>query len=300
MQYARTVRVAITGGTGLVGQRLGQLLRDRGDEVTVISRREGPGVIPWDVREGVQPKDALSGFDAVVHLAGAAVAERRWTAARKREIMDSRRDGTRAVVAALAAADPRPSVLVCASAVGYYGDTGSEIVTESSPSGDDFLADVCCAWESEADAAASIGVRVVKARIGLVLALEGGALGRMLPIFRVGGGGRLGSGRQWMPWIHIDDVVAGLVHTMDCTDCDGAYNLTAPEPVDNREFTRALGQVLRRPAVVPVPGFALRLAFGELAGALLAGQRALPRRLLREGFSFRHSTLPAALNDLVA
>lgn len=293
------MRIAITGGTGLVGRSLARAAQQRGDSVAVVSRTAGDNRIVWDLDEGLQPPDAWSGLDAVVHLAGAGVADERWTKARKREIMDSRRRGTQRVVEGLARADPRPPLLISASAVGFYGDGGDTVLTEASAAGSDFLADVCTHWERQADAAAELDVRVVKLRFGLVLSTEGGALAKMLPAFRLGAGGRMGRGTQYMPWIHIDDAIGALLAVLDDPEASGAYNVTAPNPVDNRTFTAALGRTLSRPALIPVPAFALRAMFGELSSALLAGQRAVPSRLQASGYAFRFESLDAALTDLL-
>ncbi|MEM6997098.1 MAG: TIGR01777 family oxidoreductase [Myxococcota bacterium] len=292
------MKITITGGTGLVGGALRSALAARGDAVTVVSRTAGPGRVTWDAERGLHDPAALSGQDAVVHLAGAGVADKRWSAARKREILDSRIWTTRAVVEALARADPKPKTFVCASAVGYYGAAGDRLCPEDAPPGDDFLAEVCVAWEREA-AKVDPAIRPVTLRIGLVMSPQGGALARMLPAFRCGGGGVLGSGDQYMPWIHLDDAIAGIVHLLDHDDARGAFNLTAPNPVDNRTFTKALGRALSRPTFMRVPAFGLRALFGELSTALLGGQRAVPERLRETGFVFAHPQLDPALADLL-
>lgn len=293
------MKVAITGGTGLVGTALAGALRRRGEETRLVSRTAGSDRIVWTPTRGLQPADALSGCDAVVHLAGAGVADRRWNQARKKEILESRRWTTQAVVEGLRRAEPRPRVLISASAVGFYGNSGGETRTEASAAGDDFLARVCLAWEADAKAAASLGIRLVTTRIGIVLSTEGGALARMLPAFKLGAGGPLGNGTQYMPWIHIDDLVAGLLHLLDDPQARGVYNLSAPTPVDNATFTQALGTTLSRPTLLRMPGFALRAMFGELADVLLAGQRAIPERLQHAGFAFRHPEIDGALADLL-
>ncbi|MBL4689332.1 MAG: TIGR01777 family oxidoreductase [Nannocystaceae bacterium] len=293
------MKIAITGGTGLVGTALGRALTSRGEETRIVSRSAGADRIVWTPTQGLQPADALSGCDAVVHLAGAGVADRRWNRTRKKEILESRRWTTQTVVEGLRHAEPRPKVLISASAVGFYGDSGSETRTEASAAGDDFLAQVCVAWEADAKPAASLGVRLVTARIGIVLSTEGGALARMQPAFKLGAGGPLGDGTQYMPWIHIDDLVAGLLHLLDDPEACGVYNLSAPAPVDNATFTAALGRTLSRPTLLRMPRFALRGMFGELADVLLAGQRAIPERLQRAGFAFRHPEIDGALADLL-
>jgi len=293
------MRVAITGASGFVGRALTAALKDAGHTPVAVSRGDGAD-LRWSTEDGFDPPDALSGIDAVVHLAGENIAGGRWNDERKERIRSSRVQGTRRVVEALRAADPRPEVLVSMSAVGYYGARGSAELDETSAPGDGFLADVSQAWEAEALSAESIdGLRVVRLRLGTVLG-DGGALSKMLPAFKMGVGGRLGDGDQYMSWIHIDDVVRGIVHVLEHDDCRGVYNLTAPEPATNAAFTHALGNALHRPTVIPVPKFALKVAFGEMAEhLLLTGQRVLPKRLLEAGFTFEHPDLQAALTDAV-
>ena len=291
-------RVTVTGGTGLIGGRLVDALRERGDDVTVLSRR-GTGAERWeDPKAGPPQPQSLAGRDAVVHLAGENVA-RRWTAAAKYEIRMSRELGTRNVVDGLSAlprAD-RPEALVSMSAIGWYGARGDEPVDESGPAGDDFLAGVVSTWEAEAHKAEDLGMRVAIARTGVVLARGGGALDKMLPPFRLGVGGPVAGGRQVVPWIHIDDVVGALIFLIDRGD--GVYNVTAPEPVTNRELSKALGRALGRPALMPVPGFAVRALYGEMAWIVATGVRAVPRRLLEEGYEFRRPDLDDALRAAV-
>ena len=293
------MKVAITGGTGLLGTAIGKSLAERGDQATVVSRSRGSDRIVWSLPDGFDPPDALSGYDAVVHLAGAGIADGRWSDDRKREILDSRRLGTRAVVEGLRRADPRPSVLVSASAVGYYGPSGDAVRSEDAPAGDDFLAEVCKVWEQEAEAAEALGVRLVKSRFGIVLSADGGALAKMMPAFKLGVGGRLGSGDQYMAWIHIDDAAAAVVHLLHDEDARGAFNVSAPNPVDNRTFTKALGNALHRPTVLPVPASGLKALFGEMSLALLTGQRAVPERLDASGFEFKFPYVDQALEELV-
>ncbi len=293
------MRVAITGASGFVGRALSERLRHEGHEPVAV-RRDGSGELQWSTQEGFDPPDALSGYDAVVHLAGENIAGGRWNDARKKAILDSRVQGTRAVVEAIKAATPRPGVLVSMSAVGFYGARGSAELDEDSAPGVGFLAETTKAWEAEADAAGAIaGTRLVKLRLGTVLG-EGGALAKMLPAFKLGVGGRLGDGEQYMSWVHIDDVVRAIVHVLTHDDCEGTFNLTAPEPSTNAAFTQALGAALRRPTLIPVPKFALRVAFGEMADhLLLSGQRVVPKRLLEHGFTFKHPDLRAALASLM-
>jgi hypothetical protein len=241
----------------------------------------------------------VSGFDAVVHLAGESVVGR-WTAEKKKAIRDSRVLGTRHLVAALAQAEVKPRVLVCASAVGFYGDRGDELLREESPSGQGFLPEVCREWEDASRIAGDAGIRTVNIRIGLVLSAKGGALAKMLTPFKLGLGGRIGSGQQWWSWIHVDDIVGGIHHAMRSESLAGAVNLVAPNPVRNAEFTRVLASVLGRPAFFPVPEFALRMAFGKMAAGelLLSSQRTEPGKLLAEGYEFRFRELRGALENL--
>lgn len=297
------MKVTITGATGLIGSRLVRALRDRGDDVVVLSRSPdratqalGVEAHAWDLMSQPAPTEALAGRDALVHLAGENVAQR-WTARSKQAIHASRETGTRNLVAGLRLAEPRPRTLVSSSAVGYYGKHGDERVDESSPPGDDFLAGVCAAWEREAGAASELGLRVVHVRTGVVLDKDGGALKKMLPAFRLGAGGPVAGGRQYMPWIHADDVVAIYVAALDNASYSGPLNACAPEPVTNRDFSRALGRALHRPAIAPVPGFALQLLYGDMAEIVTTGQRAVPARLLALGHAFRHQDLDEALAD---
>ncbi|CAA9473347.1 MAG: Cell division inhibitor [uncultured Solirubrobacteraceae bacterium] len=299
------MRVTITGATGLIGSALVDALRQRGDEVTVLSRdpdraREkfGGGVLAfaWEPEGAPVPAEALAGRDGVVHLAGENIAQR-WTKAAKRRIVESRERGTRNVVDGLAAADPRPPVLVSASGVGYYGFRGDEPLDEQATLGSDFLASVVAVWEREADRASASGVRVVKLRNGVVLDAHGGALSKMLPPFKAGVGGPVAGGRQYLPWIHLDDVVGMILQALGDENWSGAINATAPVPVSNAEFSKALGRALHRPAVAPVPALALRALYGEMADLVVHGQRALPRRALELGYAFRHPDLDEALRS---
>jgi hypothetical protein len=278
------MNVAITGASGFIGRAVAENLRDSGHIVRAVS-----------LRGGLEP-GALAGVNAVVHLAGEPVAQR-WTAAARDRILRSRVEGTRALVAAMRGQPPQ--VLISASAVGYYGSRGDEVLTESAPPADDFLGRVAAAWEEAAQAAESLGVRVARLRIGVVLGPGGGALARMLPPFRLGVGGRLGSGHQWMSWIHIDDLIALIAFLMRESTVRGAFNATSPFPVTNREFTRALAEAVHRPAILPVPAFALRWMFGEMSEVLLASQRAFPDAAQRAGFVFEHPDIYAVLAQLV-
>jgi uncharacterized protein (TIGR01777 family) len=271
------VKVTITGGTGLIGARLSARLRERGDEVTTLSLR----------KDELAPK--LEGRDAVVHLAGENLAQR-WNDEAKREILASREQGTRRLVEAL---PDSVKTLVSASAVGYYGPRGAEEVTEDDPPGDDFPARVCVAWEREANNA---NARVVTIRTGVVLDASGGALAKMLLPFKLGIGGPVAGGKQYMPWIHVDDLVGIYLAALDDAGWQGPVNATAPHPVTNAEFSKALGRALHRPAVLPIPGLALRALYGEMAVIVTTGQRAVPRKALAYGYQFEHPDLAEALD----
>ena len=289
------MRILVSGASGLIGRSTTAALAADGHEIVPLVRGSGLDGIRWDPRAGVFDAAAAEGAHAVVHLAGENVASGRWTAERKRAIRDSRVHGTRLLAEGLAVLSRPPSVLVTASAVGIYGDRGDEIVDEASSTGAGFLADVCREWEAATSPALDAGIRVVHVRFGVVLDRSGGALAKMLPIFRLGLGGKVGSGSQWMSWIALEDAVGILRHALG-TDLSGPVNAVAPEPVRNTDFTRALGNVLGRPTAIPVPAFALRLAFGEMADAtLLASTRAVPSRLLESGYRFRAPTIDAGL-----
>jgi uncharacterized protein (TIGR01777 family) len=289
------MKVTMTGATGRLGRLIATALRQRGDEVTVLSRSAAKGDVQWDPITGPAPAEALAGRDAVVHLAGEDIAQR-WTDAALERIRTSRELGTRNLVAGIAAADPRPAALVSAAAVGYYGNRHDPI-DEEAPAGDDVLADICAAWEREAEKAAELGLRVVRIRTGVVLDRQGGALPKMLLPFRLGVGGPVAGGRQPLPWIHLDDVVGIYVQAIADDRYRGAINATAPTPVTNQEFSKALGRALKRPAIMPVPAFALRILYGGMSKLVLEGQRALPRRALELGYTFRHPDLDEALQS---
>ena len=299
------MRVTVTGATGLVGRRLVQALRARGDEVTVLSRspqkardRLGVEAVEWDPMAGPAPAAALAGRDGVVSLAGEPVAQR-WNDEVKRRIHDSRVTGTRNLVAGLGEAEPRPKVLVSASGVGYYGPHGDERVTESDPPADDFLGRLCVEWEGAAEAAEDLGVRVAHVRTGIALDPKGGALKTMLPAFRLGLGGPIAGGRQYMPWIHIDDLIGMYLAALDDEAWSGPFNGAAPEPVTQKEFAKALGRAVHRPAFAPAPRFALKLLMGEMAEIVTTGVRAVPERPQQAGYRFRHTELEPALADLL-
>ena len=294
------MRIGVTGATGLVGSALLPLLEGAGHEAVGLRRGAGDaaGSPSWDPATG---RVAAGGpLDAVVHLAGENIAGGRWSAARKARIRDSRVDGTGALCRGLAALHPRPATLVAASAVGFYGDRGDERLDESSPAGTGFLADVCQEWEAVSAPAREAGIRVVHLRIGIVLTPAGGALGQMLLPFRMGVGGVIGSGRQIMSWIALDDVVAAALHAIRTDGLEGPVNAVAPNPASNAEFTKTLGRVLGRPTILPVPAFGARLAFGEMADhLLLGGARVEPTRLQETGFEFSHPSLEGALRHLL-
>jgi uncharacterized protein len=300
------MRLTITGATGRIGATLIERLRERGDEVTVLSRSPERAsaalvveAVGWQPEQEPAPAAALAGRDAVVHLAGEDVAQR-WDDDTKRRLMSSREAGTRNLVAGIAAADPRPATLVSASAIGYYGPHGDEPVPESTPPGDDFLARVCIAWEREAQAAEQHGLRVVRVRTGVVLDRASGALAKMLPFFKLGIGGPVAGGRQYLAWIHLEDLVGIYLAALDDASWSGAVNATAPEPRTNRDFSRALGRALRRPAFAPVPGFAVRILYGQMADIVVHGQRAIPERTQTLGYAFRHGELDAALRSALS
>ncbi|WP_405425333.1 TIGR01777 family oxidoreductase [Streptomyces erythrochromogenes] len=291
------MRIAVTGSTGLIGSALVWSLRADGHQVVRFVRREPTGAdeARWDPERGRVDPAGLAGCGAVVHLAGAGIGDHRWTAAYKRKIRDSRVLGTAALANALAGLDEPPAVLVSGSAVGYYGDTGDRPVDEDSPAGHGFLPSVCVEWEAAAAPAQEAGIRTAFARTGLVVAKEGGAWGRMFPLFRAGVGGRLGDGRQYWPYISLHDEVAALRHIIDTPALSGPVNLTAPEPLTNRQVTAAMARVLHRPAVLPVPAVALRVVLGEFSEDVLGGQRARPARLLGSGFVFRDPGIEQAI-----
>jgi len=296
-------RVLVTGASGLIGSALVPALEAGGAVVFRLGRRAGPppGPLVWNPDAGSIPRAALEGLDAVVHLAGENIAAVRWSRARKARLLGSRVGGTRLLCETLAALERPPRVLVSASATGFYGDRGSEVLHEASPPGSGFLAGLARAWEESTAAAEARGVRVVRLRIAPVLASRGGVLAPMLPVFRLGLGGPLGSGLQWMSWIALDDLVAAIRHLLDRDPVRGAVNAAAPGTVTNREFARVLGRVLGRPAFVRVPATVLRSVLGEMADeALLASTRVEPRRLVGNGFTFRHPELEPALRHLLA
>jgi uncharacterized protein (TIGR01777 family) len=300
------MKITVTGATGLIGRRLVARLKDRGDDVTALSRNPDRArdalraeAMAWDAEAEPAPVEALADRDGVVHLAGEPVAQR-WNGPAKRRIRDSRELGTRNLVEGLRAADPRPRVLVSASGVDYYGPRGDEEITEDEPPAQDFLAQVCVVWEGEAQQAEELGVRVARLRTGVVLSAKGGALAKMLPPFKLGAGGPVAGGRQWMPWIHLDDISGLYLAALGDDRWSGPFNAVTPTPVTNRDFSKALGRALHRPAVAPVPAFALRLLYGDMAEIVTSGRRAVPKRALELGHAYAHPDLDEALRSALA
>lgn len=305
------MKVAITGATGFVGSRLVERLREQGDQIVVLTRNpeRARRVFPAQAFPNLDVvaltpagsgswQQSLAGCDGVVNLAGAPIAEERWTPARKQEILNSRKLGTEKVVGAIAGANPKPSVLVSASAIGYYGASETATFDETSPAGEDFLAQVCQVWEAEAEKVKQTGTRLVIVRTGIVLGM-GGAMAKMLLPFKLFAGGPLGSGRQWFSWIHRDDLVNLILRSLAQPDMQGVYNATAPNPVRMAEFCKALGEVMNRPSWLPVPGFALEALLGDAAGVVLEGQQVLPKRTLASGFEYKYPTVKQALQQIL-
>ncbi|TQK44023.1 hypothetical protein FBY35_5501 [Streptomyces sp. SLBN-118] len=295
------MRIAVTGSTGLIGRALVRSLRSDGHEVVCLVRRppQAGDEVEWDPGRQYVDVAGLVGCEGVVHLAGAGIGDHRWTDAYRKEIRDSRVLGTAAVAEALASLAEPPRVLVCGSAIGYYGDTGGRAVDESAPPGDGFLPNTVVEWEEAAAAAQEAGIRTAFARTGLVVSRKGGAWGRMFPLFKAGLGGRLGNGRQYWSFISLHDEVAALRHLLDTESLSGPFNLTAPDPVTNREVTAAMGRALHRPTLFAVPAPALRIALGELTGDILTSARVLPTRLLESGFTFAFPGIDEAIGAAV-
>lgn len=293
------MKVAITGSSGLVGTALVAALKADGHQVLRLVRRPASGAeeLQWDPAQPLDPA-GLAGVDAAVTLAGAGVADKRWSESYKQVLVDSRVQSTRTLATALAALDPRPSVLVAGSAIGYYGDTGAQAVDETAPPGQDFLAQLCVQWESATAPAEAAGIRVAHARTGLVVAREGGAWGRLFPLFRFGLGGKIGNGKQYWSHISLTDEVRALQFLLT-SEVSGPVNLTAPEPVTNAEVTRVMGKVLHRPTLLPAPAFALKIVLGEFAREPLGSQRVLPHVLEKAGFTFEHPTIEAAVRAAI-
>ena len=296
------VKILVTGSSGLIGSALVRSLRADGHDVIRLVRREPTAADErrWDPPSHTLDPTVLDSADAVVHLAGAGIGDKRWSEDYKQEVLRSRIDGTTTIATAIAQCTSPPKVLISASAVGWYGETGDEAVDESAPSGQGYLADVVRRWEAATAPAEAADVRVVHARSGVVLSADGGALGKVLPLFKLGLGGRLGSGQQWMSWIAIADQITALRFLLERSDLSGPVNLTAPEPARNRDYTKAIGRAVRRPALAVVPAAALRLALGEFADeGVLVSQRVLPARLEDAGFNFTYADIDAALTAIV-
>ena len=296
------MRVAVTGASGLIGSALVPHLRSVGHEVVRLVRRTAaaPDEVTWDPKAGTVDLDALAGIDGVIHLAGAGVGDHRWTDDYKREILDSRVDGTHTIVNAMLALDPQPRVLVSASAIGWYGETGDRIVDETAPAGTGFLADVVRAWEAAAGPAASAGIRVVHPRTGLVVAKSGGAWARMFPLFKLGVGGKLGSGNQYWSWISLRDEVCALQFLLEQDHLSGPVNLTGPDPQTNAQITHVMGKVLGRPTILPAPAFALKAVLGEFSSEVLGSARVVPTALANAGFAFQDPTIESAIRTALA
>jgi len=296
------MKVTVSGATGRVGRHLVAALKARGDDVVALSRdpdkageQLGVKAYAWDLKDEAVPKEALLGRDAVVHLAGEDVGQR-WNKEIKAEILDSREKGTRNMVHSIFETKPRPKTLVCASAAGYYGDRGSEVVDEAEPSGSDWLSEVCARWERQAETA-KVGTRLVIVRTGIVLDADGGALAKMLPPFKAGVGGPIGSGKQYMPWIHLDDLIGIYLAAIDNQAFHGPINASAPEPATNKDFAKALGHAIKRPALAPVPGIAIKAMYGEMSQIVLKGVRMVPGRAAELGYEFQHPDLGEALRS---
>jgi uncharacterized protein (TIGR01777 family) len=300
------MKIVVAGSSGLIGSALVRVLRSEGDgqthQVLRLVRRAvaADDEISWDPegRRGPEPAD-LAGVDAAINLAGVGLGDHRWTEDYKRQIVESRVSSTELLSQALAQLDPRPRVLLSGSAIGYYGDTGENAVDESAPAGTDFLADVAAKWEAATGAATNAGIQTVLLRTGIVLSTKGGALGKVLPMFRLGVGGRLGSGKQYLSWIARPDYVSAVRFLLDTDGVSGAVNMTAPNPVTNRDYTKALADAVHRPALFPAPTAALKIAIGEFAGSVVGGQRVLPKRLLDDGFEFAYPEVGPALRALI-
>lgn len=291
------MKVAITGASGLIGSALVPHLRNRGDEVLRLVRRSAtaPDEVTWDPAAGTVDLAGLEGIDAVVHLAGAGVGDHRWTDSYKKTILDSRVDGTHTIVKAMTSLDKRPAALVAGSAIGWYGDTGDRAVDETAPAGTGFLADVVRAWEAAADPAREAGIRVTHARTGLVVAKEGGAWAKLFPIFKLGLGGKLGSGRQYWSWISLRDEISALTYLLDNAAMSGPVNLTGPSPATNTEVTKAMGAVLGRPTLFAVPAVALKTVLGEFSTEILSSARVIPEVLESSGFTWQDTNVESAI-----
>lgn len=304
MKGERQVKITMTGASGMIGRRLLKNLTAAGHGVHVLSRHAGTNLPPgvklsvWDAEKGLPPEESLRDADAVIHLAGEPVAQR-WSNEAKHRIRESRVAGTHNLVAGMAKLAKKPEVLVSSSAIGYYGSRGEDVLDEQAAPGQGFLAELCVDWENEAHAAEGLGVRVVCIRTGVVLDARGGALQKMLPPFKMGVGGKLGDGRHWMSWIHVEDLTAMIRFVVETAGVRGPVNGVAPNPVRNADFTKALAAAVHRPAMFPMPAFALKVMFGEMSGVLLASQRVLPKAAEAAGFRFRFGELEEALGDVL-
>ena len=298
------MKILVTGASGFIGTRVVAALAKQRHEVLRLTRGAGdpsdPRIFHWDIDKGEIDSRALDGVEAVIHLAGENLSDKRWNPAFKAKILDSRVNGTRLLMSAIAKQTTKPSTFLAATAVGFYGVRGAEELSESSSGGTDFLAQVCQAWEAETKEAETLGMRLVQMRIGMVLGAEGGALGKMLFPFKMGLGGKIGSGKQYYSWISVDDLVSAMLFFLEHKETSGVYNCVAPNPVTNAQFTISLGRAVSRPAFLPMPAFAARLAFGEMADALvLGGQRASSARLKSAGFKWAHPFIGEALNKII-
>ncbi len=298
-------KVLITGGTGLIGSRLTEMLLEKGCEVAYLSRRaseaRGVKMYPWDPAKGSLAEEAIRGADSIIHLAGAGVADERWTAGRKKEILESRTQSSRLLYEALQRTPHRVKTFLSASAIGMYGaDRGEELLTETSPAGDDFLAEVTKAWEGAVQPVAGLGIRTVLLRIGIVLSEKGGALAKMAQPVRLGAGAPLGSGKQWVSWIHVDDLCRMFLYALENPEVQGAYNAVAPEPATNEALTKGIAEVLGKPLFLPnVPAFALKLAIGEMAVSVLGSAKVSSQKITRAGFTYQYPGLNPALRHLL-
>lgn len=302
------MRILLTGATGFVGKRVVSRLLASGDEVVVLSRYVPKAILSlgskckyyqWSDTNSLPPLEAFEGVDAIINLMGEGIAEKRWDSAQKKKIYDSRIVGTRNLLEAVSQLTHKPKTFVSASAVGIYGNRGDEEIVEDSSTVDDFLGKVCLDWEAEAKKAEGLGLRLAIIRTGVVLGKGGGALAKMLPIFKLGMGGPVGSGKQYMSWIHVDDLAAMYIEAAKNSSYSGIYNGTAPEPVSSKEFAKVLGHAIHRPAFAPAPSFALKLVFGEMSQVLLDGQKVIPKRALENRFSFRYPKLEAAFKEIL-